>query len=180
MKYVLIFLLKFNNKTILQISIEKALEITSNVRVVLGYKSDELIHDIINFPISIVVNPNYSEGIGSSISYGIKNIPDNPNNILITTCDQPLIPTSHYKELFISSSQNTNSIICSKYQNKFSLPSVFPRGYFKILSNLSADNGADKLLDENSAIFVPLEDEFSIKINTKKDYINLLNKYVKV
>ena len=170
-------LLKVGNETLIQIAVKKALKISSNVRVVLGHKSDEIINKIIDFPISIVVNSNYKEGMGNSISYGMSN-PFESEKVLIMLCDQPLIPVSHYKKLIKKSSENKNLIICSKYQNKFAVPSIFPRIYFKMLENLKGDKGAKKFLEENPLDYVSLEDKYSIDIDTKKDYVNFLNNYV--
>jgi molybdenum cofactor cytidylyltransferase len=66
-------LLKVGNETLIQIAVKKALKISSKVRVVLGHKSDEILNEIIDFPISICVNPNYKEGMGRSISYGMSD-----------------------------------------------------------------------------------------------------------
>lgn len=170
-------LLKIGNETFIQIAVKNALEISSNVRVVLGHKSDEIINEIIDFPISIIVNSNYKEGMGSSISYGMSNFFES-ENVLILLCDQPLIPVSHYKKLIKKSSENKNLIICSKYQNKFAVPSIFPKIYFEMLEDLKGDKGAKKFLDENPLDFVLLEDKYSMDIDTKKDYVDFLNNYV--
>jgi len=169
-------LLKVGNETLIQVALKKALKISSNVRVVLGHKSDEIINEIIDFPISIVVNSNYKEGMGNSISYGMSNFFES-ENVLIMLCDQPLIPVSHYKKLIKKSTENKNLIICSKYQNKFAVPSIFPKIYFKMLEGLKGDKGAKKILEENPLDFVLLEDKYSMDIDTKKDYLDFLHNY---
>ncbi len=67
-------LVKFQNKTLIQNSIKKALDVNSNVTVVLGANKDLISKEIINYPISIVINNEYPKGIGSSISYGISSL----------------------------------------------------------------------------------------------------------
>ncbi|WP_121628517.1 nucleotidyltransferase family protein [Poseidonibacter antarcticus] len=167
-------LLKVGNETLIQIAVKKALKISSNVKVVLGHKNDEIKNEIIDFPISIMVNSNYKEGMGSSISYCIPYFLEF-EKVLIMLCDQPLIPLNHYQKLIKKSSENKNLIICSKYQNRFAVPSIFPKIYFKMLENLKGDKGAKKFLEENPLDFVLLEDKYSIDIDTKKDYLNFLN-----
>lgn len=161
-------LLKIGNDTLIKNAVKKALKISSKVRVVLGYKSDEIINEIINFPISIIVNPNYEEGMGSSISYGMNDFLKS-TNVLIMLCDQPLIPLSHYIKLVKKSIENKNTIVCSKYQNRFAVPSIFPKNYYKNLEELKGDKGARKFLEENTLEFVSLQDEFSIDIDTQDD-----------
>jgi molybdenum cofactor cytidylyltransferase len=147
---------------------------SSHVRVVLGHKSDEMINEINDFPISIIINPNYKEGMGNSISYGMSNFFAS-QKVLIMLCDQPLIPLSHYKKLITKSSENENLIICSKYQNRFAVPSIFPKMYFKMLEDLQGDTGAKKFLEKNPLDYVVLEDKYSLDIDTKKDYVDFLN-----
>jgi molybdenum cofactor cytidylyltransferase len=169
-------LLKIGNDSLIKNAVKKALKISSNVCVVLGHKSDEIIDEIKNLPISIIVNPNYTEGMASSISYGINNLLKS-DKVLIMLCDQPFIPLSHYIKLVEKSIANENTIICSKYQNRFAVPSIFPKNYYKNLEELKGDKGAKKFLDENPLKFVSLDDEFSIDIDTKDDK-KLLENYI--
>ncbi len=167
-------LLEIADETLIQIAIKKALQISSNVYVVLGHKSDEIKKEIKNFPIKIIINPSYKEGIGNSISYSISNFPE-VEKVLIILCDQPLIPLNHYNTLIKKSLQNKNLIICSKYQNEIAVPAIFPKNYFNLLKNLKGDKGAKKLIYENPSKSVLLEDKYSTDIDTRKDYIDFLN-----
>ena len=165
-------LLKIKDKTLIQIAVKKALTFTDDVKVVVGHKSDEIIKELKDFPISILINPIYEQGMGSSISFGINDF-THSKKVLIMLCDQPLIPLSHYNSLIKKSIENENLIICSKYQNRFAVPSIFPNTYFKSLSELKGDEGARKLLKNNPIGFVILDDKFSIDIDTKEDFENL-------
>lgn len=163
-------LLKMNNKTFIQIAIEKALELSSNVTVVLGHRHEDLEKVITPFSINVIKNPNYSEGMGSSIAYGISKI-NNAQRVLIMLCDQPLIPLEHFNNLIKKSNLIENTIICSKYKNKNAVPTIFPKEYFKKLEELKEEEGARKLFKNNSLDFVVLEDNYSIDIDTKEDWI---------
>ena len=166
-------LLKIKDETLIQIAVKKALNLSDDVKVVLGHKSYEIIEELKDFPISILINPNYEQGMGSSISFGMKDF-NKSKKVLIMLCDQPLIPLSHYKSLIKKSKENENLIICSKYQNRFAVPSIFPKTYYKVLIDLKGDEGARKLLKNNPTNFVILDDKLSVDIDTKEDYSNLL------
>ena len=167
-------LLKIKNETLIEIALKNALKISSNVIVVLGHNSDKIKEKIKDFPIKIEINPNHKEGMGTSISYGISKI-EKSNKVLIMLSDQPLIPLSHYSKLIKKSEENEELIVCSKYQNKFAVPSIFPNKYYLNLKQLEGDRGARKILEENPLDFITLDDEYSIDIDTKNDYLNLLN-----
>jgi len=163
-------LLKMQNKTFIQIAVDKALELSSNVTVVLGHKHEDLEEIIIPFSINIIKNPNYLEGMGSSIAFGVSKI-NNAEKVLIMLCDQPLIPLEHFKKLIEKSNHSENTIICSKYKKKNAVPTIFPKIYFKNLEQLSGDEGAKKLFKRNPLDGVVLEDNYSIDIDTKEDWI---------
>lgn len=170
-------LLKIRNETLIEIALGNALKISSNVIVLLGHNSDKIKDKIKDFPIKIEINLNYKEGMGSSLSYGISKL-EKSIKVLIMLSDQPLIPLSHYLKLIKKSEENEDIIICSKYQNKFAVPSIFPNKYYSMLKQLKGDKGARNILEENPLDFIPLDDKYSIDIDTKKDYLNLLNNIV--
>lgn len=165
-------LLKIKDETLIQIAVKRALNLTNDVKVILGYKSHEIMQEIKDFAISIAVNPNYEQGMGSSISFGMKDFSES-KKVLIMLCDQPLIPLSHYNLLIKKSIENEDLIICSKYQDRFAVPSLFPKIYHKNLLELKGDEGARKLLKNNSIAYVILDDKLSIDIDTKEDFENL-------
>ena len=110
--------------------------------------------------------------MGSSLSYGISHL-DKFEKVLIMLCDQPFIPISHYEKLLQKSNKSKDKIICSKYQGKFAVPSIFPRKYYNDLIKLDGDKGARKLLEENPLEFIVLDDKYSIDIYTKDDLSKL-------
>lgn len=161
-------LVKVADESLIQIAVKKALNFSKDVTVVLGHDAQNITKEISKYPISIVINPNYEKGMGNSIAFGISSIKKS-QKVLIMLCDQPLIPLAHYQALILKASKNTELIICSKYQGRFAVPSIFPKSYFKLLSNLEADHGAKKFLKNNPLDFVVLDDELSIDIDTKED-----------
>lgn len=165
-------LLKIKDETLIHIAVKKALKLTNDVKVVLGHKSHEIMQEIKHFDISIAVNPNYEQGMGSAISFGMKDFSES-KKVLIMLCDQPLIPLSHYNLLIKKSIENEDLIICSKYQDRFAVPSLFPKIYHKNLLELKGDEGARKLLKNNPIAYITLDDKFSVDIDTKEDFENL-------
>jgi molybdenum cofactor cytidylyltransferase len=165
-------LLNLKGKTLINIAIEKAMKLTSNVTVVLGHKNDEVKKEIENKNINIITNPNYEEGMGTSIAFGVSNIKE--EKVLIMLCDQPLIPIEHYENLIKLSHKNEDKIICSEYKNQYAVPTIFPNKYFEELQNLKGNKGAKQLFVKYEPISVALADNFSIDVDTKEDWQELL------
>ncbi len=161
-------LIKYKNETLIRRAIKSALSFCPNVNLVLGHKNNEIRAEIKEFPVKILINENFQDGMGSSLSYGISKL-DKFDKVLVLLCDQPFIPLSHYKELLQKSNRNEDTIVCSKYQEKLAVPSIFPKKYYKDLEKLEGDKGARKLLKENPLEFVSLDNKYSIDIDTKED-----------
>ncbi|MGB5920266.1 nucleotidyltransferase family protein [Arcobacter sp.] len=165
-------LLKLKGKTLINIAIEKAMRLTSNVTVVLGHKSEEIKKDIENKKINILTNTNYEEGMGNTIAFGVSNIKE--KKVLIMLCDQPLIPIEHYENLIKLSNKNEDKIICSEYKKQYAVPTIFPNKYFEELQNLKGNKGAKQLFVKYEPRSVDLADNFSFDVDTKEDWQELL------
>ena len=159
-------LLKYQDESLIKIAVKKALKISSDVFVVLGHEKELCMKELKDFNINIVINENYHQGMGTSISKAIKYTQDFENS-MIMLCDQPFIPTSHYQEL--KSSLVFEVIIASKYNNNSLVPAIFPKKYYEELLKLNEDKGAKSLLNKHSHITLELSSEMAIDIDTSED-----------
>lgn len=161
-------LLKYKNESLLKIAVKKALEISSNIFVVLGHEKEKCEEEIRDFDITIIYNKNYKEGMGTSLSCGI-NQTKTFDNTLIMLCDQPFIPISHYKNLIKNIQDET--IIASIYDETTNskVPAIFPRKYYDKLISLNADLGAREILKKENCINIELDKNLSIDIDTIED-----------
>ena len=91
-------LLELNGKTLLQKSIETALNVSINVTVVLGANENLVRPTISGFPINIILNENWISGMSGSIQTGMSALKNNEfQAVLIMLCDQPFINASILK-----------------------------------------------------------------------------------
>lgn len=162
-------LLELNEHTLLWHAAIQALELTSNVTVVLGHKDKQCRESIRDLPVKIVVNSRYEEGLGSSIAYGVSTL-EECDCVLIMLCDQPMIPKSHYESLAETAKKLPDLIIASHYEKKSGVPAVFPKHYFPALQELKGDKGAKVLLETNIYQYIPLNKESSRDVDTLEDW----------
>lgn len=167
-------LLELNEHTLLWHAATKALELTSNVTVVLGHKSKQCLDALKGLYVNAVVNENYKEGLGSSIAYGVSTL-DDCNSLLIMLCDQPLIPRIHYTSLIERSMQFPELIIASHYGKKSGVPTIFPKQYLPALRELKGDKGAKVLLETATCQYIPLSENDSRDVDTQEDWIKIAN-----
>ncbi len=166
-------LLKYKNESLLKITVKKALEISSNIFVVLGHEKEKCENEIKDFDITIIYNKNYKEGMGTSLSCGI-NQTKIFDNTLVMLCDQPFIPISHYKTLIKNIQEET--IIASIYgeTNNSKVPAIFPKKHYDKLISLNADLGAREILKKEKCINIKLDKDLAIDIDTIEEVNSFL------
>jgi molybdenum cofactor cytidylyltransferase len=136
--------------------------------------------NLIKKGINIIINPNWSNGLGDSIAYGVKVLLEqqhNLNGILICLADQPLLTTNYLDTLIYQSKKHPLNIVATNYEKKVGVPALFPKLLFKDLSELKGDFGAKELLNNGIKAIITLEAENqTIDIDTKDEYNQLLSK----
>lgn len=167
-------LLEYQGKTLLELAAHQALELTSNVYAVLGHQHKQC-ESALKGIVTTLINPHYQEGIGSSIAYGVSRVAQY-GHLLIMLCDQPLIPSHHYRSLIHESQANPSLIVASQYDSKPGVPALFPLKYYPLLQALTDNNGAKPLLISNPGPLVPIDDSYVLDIDTIQDWQNFLQK----
>lgn len=142
-------LLRWQGRTLLDQAIDSACQILpGRVIVVLGAHAG-LIREAINLDsVKMVRNPDWENGIASSIRLGIDTLPASSEAVLIMLCDQPLVDSAHLKALLSSWQSEPGRIVASQYSLSCGVPALFPAAYFERLRSLTGDKGAKPLLAE--------------------------------
>ena len=170
-------LLPYKNTTLLEWIIEQALKsIVKNVFCVLGANKEKIKKQFTTKPIEVIYNPNYKNGLSSSIVAGIDFLQKhNFDNALIILADQPHVTSEYLNSLIEASKKNPTKIIASNYQGSVGVPAMFPKKYFNDLLNLEGDKGAKNfLLQHNSNVLKINSHQNLLDIDTPEDYQHLL------
>lgn len=171
-------LLKINSKTILENAIENAQNSkASSVFCVLGANYELIKNSLISTKIEIIFNPNFENGLSSSIVSGIKYIEDltiNYNSVLIMLADQPEVNSNYLNKLIKRYIRNPQQIITSNYKDKAGVPTIFPKKYFNQLLQLSGDKGAKEFLSKQSSIIKIEQESPLIDLDTYTEYKNFI------
>ena len=147
------------------------------IMVVLGHDHAPIEQMIKELPVHHFVHQNWTEGMGSSLSAGLSEalkIWPQTNFLLISVCDQPNIPTQHFKRIRNELEIGKNEIIASGYQQTFGPPIACNRKHFHELTLLKGDQGAKsifkKYLDEMKIIHC---EEGGLDIDTPVDVLKI-------
>lgn len=138
--------------------------------VVLGAHALELTSLVAQSPVTVCINPNWSEGLSGSIRAGIERLPASCDGVLLVLADQALVTAQDYTRLAQSWRGAPLSIAAARYGPGTGAPAIFPRRLFGKLLRLTGDAGARMLLREHAdeLLEVPMPNA-GIDIDTPAD-----------
>jgi molybdenum cofactor cytidylyltransferase len=170
--------LLYQGQTLLQRAIHTALSTACTpVIVVLGAHAMVISPEIPKERNTMIKNPDWAFGIGSSIRCGMLALQEKAplsTGVILMVCDQPHVTTAHLQQLMQQKLDTGKGIIASYYSNTMGVPVLFDKAFFPQLQSLSGQEGAKKLLyryeHETAAVpFPPGE----VDVDTKEDYERL-------
>lgn len=176
-------LLSWGNQTLIEHQIQTLLKTDHPVNVILGSNSNLIIPVIEKFPVNIFINTEWESGMGSSISFGIRQIiqkiPD-ANGVLITLLDQPLITTSYIEKMLGVYQPGLKQILVSLAASGWTgVPVLFDQCYFKELSELKNEEGAKKITKRHEESVILLDGGDILEdMDTMQTYQQLLGKFI--
>lgn len=170
-------LLPIGKKTLLGVAIENAKNsIADDVICILGAHYEKVEASIKHYNTEIIYNPNFKNGLSSSIVEGIKHIKSRAYScVLIMLADQPKIKAPFLNELIHSFKLNPTKISASSYNKSIGVPAIFPKSNFKQLLQLKGDKGAKDYLNSNKVEVITLKNSQLLDIDTPQDYLDFIN-----
>jgi molybdenum cofactor cytidylyltransferase len=149
----------------------------SKIAVILGADTEACAHELEGLRLLTVINPDWEEGIGSSIRMGVtalNSAAPELDAVLLALCDQALIDYRHLNGLVEAFCTSRPTVVASRYGDAFGAPAVFHRSLFGDLAGLAGDEGAKKIIVRHlrSTLFVDLP-EAGIDVDTVEDYARL-------
>ncbi|MGR9114647.1 MAG: nucleotidyltransferase family protein [Gammaproteobacteria bacterium] len=172
-------LLVWKNQPLLNHAIRNACTLLDGrVIVVLGAHAESIQKTVDLGAVAIAFNPDWQEGVASSIRAGVWALPPSAAAALILLCDQPLISRNHMQTLLTHWQIEPTRPVASQYKNSIGAPALFPADYFKPLKHLKGDRGAKSLLMEagDNVLKIPLP-EAELDIDTMDDFHHLTRHY---
>ena len=125
-------LLPFSHGTVIENTVRSFFQApVAEVAVVVGYQQDEIRQALASYPVRFIENPNFPQGMSTSVQEGIKVLGEDPQveGVLITPGDMPLIKKETVGALIEKFREGSYSVIIPVYQGKKGHPvffAVFP------------------------------------------------------
>ncbi|RAI97841.1 CTP:molybdopterin cytidylyltransferase MocA [Chitinophaga skermanii] len=142
--------LMYKGDTLLRNTIKTAQQLgTSTIGVVVGKEVETTRTQLADLPVTIIENPQFEEGMGSSIRHGVaalQAIHPQLAFILILVCDQPYLDSFHLRQLMHEQQARNVPIAASTYEGRNGVPALFRADMFPALLTLQGDTGAKHVI----------------------------------
>jgi molybdenum cofactor cytidylyltransferase len=138
---------EFKGKPLVRRAVEAAFgSKASPVLVVTGKESDAIRKALAGLDVRFVNNPDFAEGLSSSLKTGLRAVPDESAGAVICLGDMPQISSALIDKLIDGFAPDRGALIVAPVKNKQrGNPVLWARRFFPELLKLDGDMGARKL-----------------------------------
>ncbi|MDE3838905.1 nucleotidyltransferase family protein [Bacillus methanolicus] len=169
--------LNLHGKPLFRYSVETAVHSGLRPVVVVSGEHTELVKEYIrDLPAMVIHNPNFAQGMSSSLKVGVKAIRDQVSACFVFLADQPFIPVSvvdRLREVFdVAKSKNMN-IIRPRYGSVPGHPVLFAAKIFPELIRIEGDRGAQQVIRQHLTELAYVDFDHSlwgVDIDTPEDW----------
>jgi molybdenum cofactor cytidylyltransferase len=148
--------------TVLEASLQASLRSgLKEVVVVTGAYHDRLAPLLARYPVRVVPNPDWGEGMSTSLRAGLQSLGDEPEAVAICLGDMPFLPPVVVVELARTHAQTHAPIVAPVAGGQRRNPVLFDRSLFPQLMQARGDEGGRSVLraHQDELLLVPFPDE---------------------
>ena len=165
-------LLPWQEQCVLQVVVERICEVgLGEVVVVTGHQRAEVEEALSRYPVRLVHNPDFAEGMAASISVGVEAAVGE-QGYLFALGDMPQIAGTTMLKV-AEALQSREAIAVPVSDGRRGHPVAIGSAYRSALLALTGDRGARSILAKNAAnvVEVPVEDEgIFVDVDTRESY----------
>jgi molybdenum cofactor cytidylyltransferase len=145
--------------------------------VVVGHHRDE-IEPHVKPPARLVFNPDYEQGMITSLQAGIRSLPSHTSGALLFLVDHPLVESETIKSLVRK--VGPDRIVLPTFRGRRGHPVLFGSAILEEILGLSASQGANIVVhkDPDRIVEVSVNSPgILVDIDTPEDFLRLQNEY---
>ena len=140
-------LVLYRDSTLVQHVVNRALDFCgAGVVVVTGAHHEQVVAALSGLSVEAVYNPDWRDGMGSSVRAGTIRIDEKCQAIMLMLCDQPGISRSHFSLLVDAWVSRPERIAAAEYAGTSGVPAIFPSIFREELIRLNGDEGAKRII----------------------------------
>lgn len=149
-----------------------------DVRVVVGFRAEELVEVVEHLGGKVVVNPEFAQGMYSSIQAGVRSLEQNAQAFFILPSDIPLISSTTIKRIVDCYLQFQHSVIRPVYNGQWGHPPLISARFKEEITQRAYQDGLRGFLHlhEQETYEMAVQDEaVLLDMDTPEDYRALVN-----
>ena len=155
------------------------------VLVVIGHEAEKIRRELNEFPLNFVYNPNFSEGMTTSIKYGVKVVSHECDGLLICLGDMPFINTSEINKLIHAYVKNRikgeGLIVVPVFKRQRGNPVLFSIEFQNDILEHKKESGCKEVIMKNSDSVMEIEmddEKMLLDVDTMEDYQSVSDFFV--
>ena len=177
-------LLPFGEKTMIETVIDRVIQSKAEkILIVLGSNREKIEKKIGNLPLEIAVNPDFREGMLSSVQRGVEALPEEARAVLVFLGDQPSIPSEVIDSVIDAFRKTGKGIVLPVYKGERGHPVLIDMKYRHEVENLNPEVGLRELVygQPDDILEVEVDDAGILRdINDIEDYTREIKNKSKV
>jgi molybdenum cofactor cytidylyltransferase len=128
------------------------------VVAVLGKDADAVDAALGRLPVERVRNPDYAQGLSTSLKRGLAALPEDVDGVVVCLGDMPLVTGRHLERLIAAFNPlEGRAIIVPTRRGKRGNPVLWARRFFPEMAELAGDVGAKHLIGEHAELVAEVE-----------------------
>jgi molybdenum cofactor cytidylyltransferase len=143
------------------------------VVVVLGARAGEIAPHLDDLPVTVVVNPGWAEGLGSSLRTGAAAIGESDQalqGLIVALADQPGLTAGHLEALIEVHRRTGNPIVATCCGGQLMPPLLLAASEFGRLAQVQGDQGLRSALQGAGAEVASVTNERLFDLDTPEDF----------
>jgi CTP:molybdopterin cytidylyltransferase MocA len=167
-------LLPFGEGTVIEQVLRPLLQAElAGVAVVLGYRANDIAAVIRALPVQLLYNPDYQQGMTTSVQVALRHITPIPDAYLLALVDQPHIGLGPIQQLLAALARTNKGVIIPTFHGKRGHPIVLASRYRQEVLALGPQQGLNLVTrgHPDDTLEVPMEsDEILRDMDYQADY----------
>jgi molybdenum cofactor cytidylyltransferase len=128
------------------------------VIAVLGKDADAVDAALGRLPVERVRNPDYAQGLSTSLKRGIAALPEDVDGVIVCLGDMPLVTGRHLERLIAAFNPlEGRAIVVPTRRGKRGNPVLWAKRFFPEMAELAGDVGAKHLIGEHAELVAEVE-----------------------
>ena len=170
-------LLEYHGQTFIRGITQTAIKAgLSPVIVVCGADAEAVSMAIKELPVTLINNPDWADGLSTSIKAGLTAIPANVGGVMVLMADQPQVSVELLRAMLERHTQDLPPVLAPYVFDQRTFPRLYDRVIFSTLCEIQGDNSGDQLLfSKFSPRYLNWYDRrLLLDVNTLQDYQKFL------